>query len=346
MLLFAGAGAGQTPKRTVSVNEEGFKPAVVLVAPGTDVTWQNAGAAKHSSLGGFWNSGDLAPGASFTTRFKRFGEFKYHDGGNPSLTGTVVVIAATRPGPARGSAKYFYRATAALSVREDWEYWDSQWHSTKGACNAEVGKGSRIVRWTARIPLLTYTRAFGFEGLFMDRGVPTRLGVWREQQDAKVADGGVALCPDGTTEPPAEHDAKCTEDLGGKLLKIKIAWSPKASKNRVQFSNEGGDIAPRPETCGGPSHVGALALVDVKNEELPLWLVGDRVLFDEGAAGPLTTAEVRALRVGRNLRIVRDLDLAFTAPCCVGYNPPFGVYARIGAVITTKARFDVRLTRR
>ena len=66
------------------------------------------------------------------------------------------------PGPAPGRAVYHYRATAAFSAREEWEYWDSQWRTRQGACNGLVGTGSRIVKWTARLRA-TYNRIAGFD---------------------------------------------------------------------------------------------------------------------------------------------------------------------------------------
>jgi plastocyanin len=348
--LVLGVSGAAAATRTLSVDDEGFKPAVVIVAPGTDVTWHNDGKLKHSTVGGFWNSGDLAPGASYTTRFKKFGEFPYRDGSNPDATGTVVVIAATRPGAARGRAEYRYRATAALTVRENWEYWDSLWRSRKGACNGQVGTGSRIVQWTARIPLVTYTRIAGLEILHTDHPAPTKLTAYRVKQDAKL-EGGTQLvqCPDGSRQPSAVFDASCDENLTGKLLKIGISWAPKETRNRLAFNNSGGDIAPQ-QACGGPSHVGNLVLMHVKNEDLPLWLVGSRVAFDDGAAGPLTKAEVQTIRSGKSVHIVRTLELNYTTPCCDAVNPrtsqPFGVLGRIGSVMQVKAKFDVRLTRR
>jgi plastocyanin len=351
LLVLGVAGAGAATK-TVSIGEEGFKSAVVVVAPGTDVTWHNDDKSSHSTIGGFWNSGDLAPGAAYTTRFKNFGEFPYHDGHNPNATGTVVVVAATRPGAARGRAEYRYRVIAALSVHETWEYWDPSWGTRQGPCNAVVGKGSRSVQWTARIPLAVYTRIGGIEVLHTDRPAPTKLTVYRVTQDAKIEGGIAALgqCPDGSQEPAPVFDASCDENLGGKMLKIGVGWSPTASKNKLSFTNDGRDIAPQPDTCGGPSHVGNLTLVDVNNEELPLWLVGNRVLYDDGAAGPLTKAEVQALRSGRSVHIVRALNLDYTTPCCDAVNPrssqPLGVPGRIGSVMQVRAKLDVRLTRR
>src|SRR5712691_1606479 len=92
-LVLAVGGASAAPNKPVTIDEDGFKPPIAIVAPGTDVTWKNGGKGKHSTVGSFWSSGDLAPGASYTARFNKFGEFPYHDGLNPDATGTVVVLA-------------------------------------------------------------------------------------------------------------------------------------------------------------------------------------------------------------------------------------------------------------
>jgi plastocyanin len=70
-----------------------FSPATIEVAPGTTVTWTNADAAPHTSTGknGAWDSGTLAPGASFSVTFRTPGTYEYACMIHPFMHGTVVV---------------------------------------------------------------------------------------------------------------------------------------------------------------------------------------------------------------------------------------------------------------
>jgi plastocyanin len=78
-----------------STSDFRFNPAVVNVAVGTTVVWTN-----HSSLGiahtttsdtGMWDSGNLAPGQSFSFTFTSAGSFAYHCTIHPFMHGTVNV---------------------------------------------------------------------------------------------------------------------------------------------------------------------------------------------------------------------------------------------------------------
>jgi hypothetical protein len=41
--------------------------------------------------------------------------------------------------------------------------------------------------------------------------------------------------------------------------------------------------------------------------------------------------------------VERTLDLRFTTDCCTGYNTgPGGIYARVGAIFTVKAKLTIR----
>jgi plastocyanin len=70
-----------------------FGPAMIQVAPGAPVTWTNADAAPHTTTGedGAWDSGTLAPGASFSVTFSTPGTYEYACTIHPFMRGTVVV---------------------------------------------------------------------------------------------------------------------------------------------------------------------------------------------------------------------------------------------------------------
>jgi plastocyanin len=80
----------------VSIVDFAFEPASLEVPVGTTVTWTNAGAAPHTVTAddGAFDSGELAPGASFSQTFDTAGSFAYHCEIHPDMTGTIVVTEA------------------------------------------------------------------------------------------------------------------------------------------------------------------------------------------------------------------------------------------------------------
>ena len=80
----------------VIIRDFQFTPQAVRVRPGTRVTWVNCGPAgdeSHTSTSDAngWNSGLLAPGATFTREFPQAGSFPYHCIPHPGMTGAVTV---------------------------------------------------------------------------------------------------------------------------------------------------------------------------------------------------------------------------------------------------------------
>lgn len=70
-----------------------FSPSPVTVTRGTVVTWKNNDTTSHDTTadGGMWNSGVIAPGASFSTTLQTAGTFTYHCTIHPGMVGTVTV---------------------------------------------------------------------------------------------------------------------------------------------------------------------------------------------------------------------------------------------------------------
>jgi len=71
-----------------------FVPPSVTIKAGQYVTWRNADAINHTTIddtGLLWNSGTLAPAASFQQYFGTAGSFTYHCAIHPAMTGTIVV---------------------------------------------------------------------------------------------------------------------------------------------------------------------------------------------------------------------------------------------------------------
>lgn len=339
------AGASQAPN--VSITEQGFSPAVVVVATGTVVKWHNHGAGPHSLRGQVRSSADLQPGQSYQQRLTTPGEYRYIDGRNPDHAGTVVVIAGFGRLPrARGNAMHRYSARCKLSVDDQWTYYDPQWESKTGPCNAQVGSGERLEHLDVRFANVTYAR---FASVGLEILNSTARGRFRDSGEtvkSQIATGAsrMATCPNGTTEPAADQPANCFRSFTGKPVRLTLSWGPSATKNRFDFSNAGPVITPG--SCGS-NIIGALGLVGVKGFVLPLNLVGNQVNYDEGQTNSATFAEAHAIRAGRAFTVSRRVELNFTTPCCEGFNPGSGgVWARTANIHRYTASLTISFTPR
>ncbi|MGO9885549.1 MAG: cupredoxin domain-containing protein, partial [Solirubrobacteraceae bacterium] len=168
LALRSSASAAASAAVKVSVSELGFAPAVVVVPTGTVVQWQNDGTGPHSLSGQVRSPGDLGPGESYERRFISPGEYSYHDGDAPDHVATVVVIAGMAHLPrAHGSATHHYSAILKLSVDDQWIYYDPEWGSKTGPCNAQTGAGERLIHLDIDFPNVTYERvsSIGVEAL-------------------------------------------------------------------------------------------------------------------------------------------------------------------------------------
>jgi plastocyanin len=83
------------PPRTVWITRTGFTPASISIKSGQSVRWVNRTAANHQVVAddSSFSSQVLAQGTAFAHAFTSGGTHRYHDGLQPSLSGTVVVIA-------------------------------------------------------------------------------------------------------------------------------------------------------------------------------------------------------------------------------------------------------------
>ena len=77
----------------VSIIDFAFQPQALTIKKGRGVTWTNTGAKNHTvtSDTGLFDSGVLAPGATFSQTFKQSGTFAYHCTIHPSMTGSIKV---------------------------------------------------------------------------------------------------------------------------------------------------------------------------------------------------------------------------------------------------------------
>jgi len=345
--LSSDPAAGASAAVNVSITEQGFSPAVVVVLTGTVVKWHNNGTLAHNLSGQVRSPGDLQPGQSYQRRFTTPGEYRYIDRRHPDSAGTVVVLAGSGRAPrAHGNAMHRYSAILKLSVDDQWTYYDPQWQSKTGPCNAQVGSGERVEHLDVHFSNVTYARFASPAIEILHSTTRGRLGNSGVTVQSKIATGASpqVTCPDGNTEPAADQPANCHRGFTGKPVRFNLSWGPIATKSKFLFSFGGPEI--RPESCGS-NIIGALALVGVKGFVLPLNVVGSQMNYDEGQTNAVTFAEVHALRAGHAFMVNRRVELNFTTPCCEGFNPGSGgVWARTANIHRYTASLTIRFTPR
>ena len=84
----------------ISITSSAYSPASVTIVSGSTVTWTNNDNMPHTvtTEDGNINSGDIAPGSSFSKAFMATGTYNYHDAHNTAMTGVVVVSAPSGGG--------------------------------------------------------------------------------------------------------------------------------------------------------------------------------------------------------------------------------------------------------
>ena len=94
-------GASSSPgsvQNVVTISNFAFSPATITVPVGTKVTWTNQDSTDHTVTadnGTTFDSGHIAPGATFSFTFTTAGTFPYHCNIHTSMTAKVIVTAAT-----------------------------------------------------------------------------------------------------------------------------------------------------------------------------------------------------------------------------------------------------------
>jgi plastocyanin len=78
----------------VGVYDDVFESRVTVVPAGSTVVWSNNGKRTHTvtSADSSWDSGDLAPGASYSRRFLTPGTYHFHCRHHAGMRGTIVVV--------------------------------------------------------------------------------------------------------------------------------------------------------------------------------------------------------------------------------------------------------------
>ncbi|MBI3943371.1 MAG: SpoIID/LytB domain-containing protein [Chloroflexi bacterium] len=90
------------PPFSIRINEDGFNPAFITIPISSTLVWINQGNQGHTTTdnGGTWDSGNLAPGQSFSQTLTTIGTYPYRDQHHENLSGSVRV---TVPGDFDGN---------------------------------------------------------------------------------------------------------------------------------------------------------------------------------------------------------------------------------------------------
>lgn len=96
--------AGTSPTRAgtdnlVEITDFAFSPAELTITVGDSVTWTNLDAVEHTATAtdGSWDTGLLGQGESGSITFTAPGTYDYLCTPHPSMTGRIVVVAASQP---------------------------------------------------------------------------------------------------------------------------------------------------------------------------------------------------------------------------------------------------------
>ena len=83
--------------RGVSIRDFAFAPKTVEIRVGNRVTWTNRDSVAHTATArnGSFDTGSLGEGESGSVRFNAAGTYRYICTPHPTMTGTVVVRAAS-----------------------------------------------------------------------------------------------------------------------------------------------------------------------------------------------------------------------------------------------------------
>ncbi|PIS41007.1 MAG: hypothetical protein COT26_00280 [Candidatus Kerfeldbacteria bacterium CG08_land_8_20_14_0_20_43_14] len=80
-----------TQRATVSIVNMSFQPATLTISPNIEVTWTNNDSVTHTVTGDTFDSGNIAPGSSFSQTFTQTGTFNYHCSIHPNMLGQIIV---------------------------------------------------------------------------------------------------------------------------------------------------------------------------------------------------------------------------------------------------------------
>ncbi len=87
------SGGGNNSGDAVSIKNYAFSAATLTTTAGTTVTWTNNDAVTHTVTAddGSFDSGNIAPGATFSHKFSSKGTVSYHCNIHTNMKASVVV---------------------------------------------------------------------------------------------------------------------------------------------------------------------------------------------------------------------------------------------------------------
>ena len=79
---------------SITITDGAYVPAEYWVVPGATVTWFNSGQLTHTvtAENGSFNSGNIAPGSSWSNTFNAVGDYDYRCDRHPEEAGTIHVV--------------------------------------------------------------------------------------------------------------------------------------------------------------------------------------------------------------------------------------------------------------
>jgi plastocyanin len=89
----AGTGPGTSAKADVNIVGLAFEPATLTINAGNTVVWHNNASVAHTitSRDKLFDSGTVAPRATFAFTFATAGTYEYFCGLHPGMVGKVIV---------------------------------------------------------------------------------------------------------------------------------------------------------------------------------------------------------------------------------------------------------------
>ena len=90
---YSNGGNTTSTDPNVSIKNFAFTVTTLKIGAGVTVKWTNNDGTSHTVTAddGSFNSGNIAPGGSFTKKFNTKGTFAYHCSIHPMMTASVVV---------------------------------------------------------------------------------------------------------------------------------------------------------------------------------------------------------------------------------------------------------------
>jgi plastocyanin len=118
------AAVAATSGVTIDIKNYAFAPATATVAVGTKVTWINEDTVPHTvtTTAGpaSFDSGQVAPGASYSAIFETAGTYSYYCADHPNMKATITVTggstASSSPTPSSSSASPTPSASATTTT--------------------------------------------------------------------------------------------------------------------------------------------------------------------------------------------------------------------------------------